>query len=124
MIYRILADTVIIVHFLFILFVLFGALLIFLHKRWLYVHLPAAIWGIIIEIKAWVCPLTPLENWFRQQAGSEIYAENFIEHYLSLIIYPPFLTPDIQIFFAAAVFIINFFIYLWYYHKLRSQRMP
>ena len=123
MIYRIFADIVIIVHFIFILFVVFGAFLIFRHKYWAYVQIPAALWGAIIELKGWICPLTPLENRLRQKAGSGMYTENFIEHYLSLIIYPPFLSETIQLFFAASVIIINISIYLWYCTKINSSLM-
>ncbi|MDH4322356.1 MAG: DUF2784 domain-containing protein [Desulfobulbaceae bacterium] len=122
MIYKILADTVLIIHLLFILFVVFGALLVFRHRYWAWLQIPAALWGVIIELKGWVCPLTPLENWFLRKGGAATYPGNFIEHYLSLLIYPPFLTENIQIFFATSVFIINISAYLCYYQQILSRR--
>ena len=120
MLYRIMADLVIVVHFLFIIFVLCGGLLFLVDRRWALIHLPAVLWGAIIELKGWICPLTPLENWCLLKADSEIYQGNFIEHYLVLIIYPPILTPKIQTFFGLSVILLNFTIYLWVYLKFRK----
>ncbi|MBF0625618.1 MAG: DUF2784 domain-containing protein [Magnetococcales bacterium] len=88
MIYRLMADGVVSVHILFVLFVLFGGLLL---TRWpglVWVHVPSAIWGAAIEFGGWICPLTHLENHLRRLSHQEGYTTSFVEHYLLPVIYP------------------------------------
>ena len=111
MINRILADIIVVIHFAFILFVILGGLLV-LRWRWLaWIHIPAAVWGAIIEFAGWICPLTPLENRFRVKGGADGYQSSFIEHYIVPIIYPETLTRSMQIILGLFVLIINAFIY-------------
>ncbi|MCD4804073.1 MAG: DUF2784 domain-containing protein [Desulfobacterales bacterium] len=119
MLYRFLADAIIIIHLIFILFVILGGLLALRNKRWSIVHLPAVIWAAAIEFKGWICPLTPLENWFREKGGNAIYQGDFIEHYLLPIIYPADLTRGLQIFFGLSAIIINIAVYVWVLNKIR-----
>ena len=111
MLCNLLADMVLICHFLFILFVIFGGLLLFLSKNYMYLHLPAVIWGASIEFLGWICPLTPLENRLREAANGSAYAGGFIGHYLMPVIYPDGLTRHIQILLGLAVLLINIVIY-------------
>jgi len=111
--YIILADFVVVVHFLFILFVVFGGLLVLWRKSWAWFHLPAVLWAALIEFAGWTCPLTPLENTFREQGGSVSYEPGFVEHYLLPIIYPAELTRDLQVLLGIAVLGINVVLYLW-----------
>lgn len=111
--FSLLADLIVIIHFLFILFVIFGGLLV-LHKRsWAWLHIPAAVWGAIVEFTGWICPLTPLENWLRLQGGGPAYTSGFIERYVVSIIYPSFLTSSRQIILGLGVIMINGAIYGW-----------
>lgn len=105
------ADIVLLVHFGFILFVMFGGLLVFRSARWSFFHLPAALWGVVIELKGWVCPLTPLENRLRLLAGELPYSGDFIGHYLLPVVYPRGLTPSVQLALAIAVCAANALIY-------------
>ena len=91
------ADLVVVVHFLFVLFVVLGGLLVLRWPRVAYFHVPAAVWGAAIELGGWICPLTPLENSLRQQAGGTGYSGGFIEHYILPVLYPSALTRDIQL---------------------------
>ena len=120
--YRLLADGVVIVHFLFIVFVVGGGLLVLRWPRLAMLHIPAACWGTLIELSGWICPLTPLENGFRQAAGEAGYQQSFIEHYLLPVIYPAGLTRGIQLAMAAAVILINLLIYGWLVHRRRRAR--
>jgi len=87
--YLFLADIVVVIHFGFILFVIFGALTL-LRWRWMiWIHLPAFVWGMLILIYQYTCPLTPLENWLLVEGGAEPYNGGFIGHYLLPIIYTP-----------------------------------
>lgn len=109
--YRILADLVVILHLLFIVFVVAGGLLA-LRRPWLaLLHLPAAGWGAYIEFTGRLCPLTPLENHFSRLAGEKGYAGGFIEHYLIPVIYPTGLTSDIQLLLGLFVVAVNLAVY-------------
>ena len=111
MLYRALADLVVIAHFTFIVFVVFGGLLV-LRRWWLsMVHLPAVAWGVFIELSGGLCPLTPLENHLRRLSGSVGYSGGFIEHYLLPLIYPTNLERETQIVLAALVFLVNLAVY-------------
>ena len=121
MLYRFLADAIIIIHLIFILFVILGGFLALRNKRWSIVHLPAALWAATIEFKGWMCPLTPLENWLREKGGNSIYQGDFIEHYLLPIIYPADLTKELQIIFGLSVVIINIAVYIWVLKKTRVK---
>ena len=119
--YSLLADLVVVIHFLFILFVIFGGLFVIRKKNWAWLHIPAALWGAIVEFTGWICPLTPVENWLRLQGGGPAYTSGFIERYVVSIIYPSFLTRSRQIFLGLAVIIINGAIYGWIIWKQRKQ---
>ncbi|NVZ24870.1 DUF2784 domain-containing protein [Pseudomonas gingeri] len=112
MFYRIAADGLVSFHLLFILFVLFGGLLVFRWRRLIWLHLPAATWGVAVEVLHLECPLTRWENLFRQAAGQGGYGEGFIEHYLIPLIYPAGLTPTLQLGLGALVLLLNLTIYL------------
>ena len=122
MLYSLAADALLIVHLLFIIFVMLGALLI-LKWRWLvYLHLPAVIWGALIEFNHWICPLTPWENSLRLAAGEPRYDSGFIEHYLLPLIYPVNLTDNIQIILGSMVIFVNLSLYTWLVLKLKKNR--
>jgi len=109
--YNLLADLVLLLHATFILFVVLGGLLVFWRLGLAWLHLPCAFWGMLIELKGWICPLTYLENDLRSAAGSNGYAGGFIEHYLAPLVYPPGLTTEIQILLGLLVLFINVIIY-------------
>ncbi|NNG21710.1 DUF2784 domain-containing protein [Telluria aromaticivorans] len=119
MAYRLLADAVLLLHLGFILFVVFGALLVARRRRLLPVHLAAAAWGVGIEVIGGVCPLTHAEVWLRSLAGGAGYSGGFVEHYLLPLIYPGALTRGLQFGLAAGVLFINAALYLWIFrHRL------
>lgn len=117
MIYSLLAEIVLVIHFLFIVFVVIGALLV-LKWHWLiYVHLISAFWGALIMFTGWICPLTPLENHLRRAAGESGYTGGFIEQYLIPVVYPTGLTRELQIGFGISVIVINLVLYGIVYYK-------
>lgn len=109
--YNILADAIVVIHFLFILFVIGGGLLVIRSPKLAMVHLPAVVWGAAVEIFGWICPLTPLENRFRDLAGKTAYSGDFIGRYLLPVIYPENLTADIQYILGGLVITVNVVIY-------------
>ncbi len=117
MLYPLLADLILIVHLGFVIFVLCGGLLV-LRWRWIaWLHLPAAVWGAVVEFSGWVCPLTPLENYFQEQAGQAGYRSDFVTHYLLPILYPDHLTRDVQLLFGTVVLVINILVYGWLWRR-------
>ena len=109
--YRLLANAVVSIHALFILFVVLGGFLAW-RRRWIAaVHIPCAIWGVLIEYRGWMCPLTPVENALRAKAGQQGYSGGFIEHYLMPTIYPSGLTPRVQALLGTFVLVVNAFAY-------------
>ena len=91
MIYRVLADAVLWGHLFFILFVVFGGLFVFRRPKMAWVHVPAFLWGGIIEVGGWVCPLTYLENDLRMRGAAAGYKTSFVENYILPLIYPDLL---------------------------------
>jgi hypothetical protein len=111
--YPLLADLALIVHLAFVVFVLCGGLLV-LRWRWIaWLHLPAALWGAFVEFTGWICPLTPLENWLREQAGETSYRSDFIAQYLLPVLYPGDLTRDLQLLLGTGVVVLNAAVYWW-----------
>ena len=119
--YRIGADVVLIVHFLFVLFVIFGGLLVIRWPRVAWVHVPVAIYGVVIEFLGCICPLTPLENSLRERGGEAGYSGGFIEHYITATIYPSGLTRRIQIVLGVGVLVLNVGIYAIVTRRARRQ---
>lgn len=120
--YALLADAVLVAHLGFVLFVVFGGLLVLRWPRGAWLHLPAAIWGVAIEYAGWICPLTPLENALRVRAGQDGYQGDFVARYLLPVIYPEGLTRDTQYVLGSAALLFNVAIYLlvWRQHRKRD----
>jgi hypothetical protein len=108
-----LADLVVLIHFAFVLFVVFGGLLVLRWPRVVYLHLPAAAWGAFIELAGGICPLTPLENSLRRSAGLAGYEGGFVEHYILPVLYPAGLSRGVQLTLGMLVIGINVAIYAW-----------
>jgi Protein of Unknown function (DUF2784) len=105
------ADVVVVFHFAFVLFVVFGGLLALRWPKVAYVHLPVAVYGALIELVGWVCPLTPLEKRLRESAGLPGYEGGFVEHYILPVLYPSGLTRGVQLVLGLIVIGLNLLIY-------------
>lgn len=112
MFYDSLATLVVIVHFAFVLFVALGGLLVLRRPRLAWLHVPAALYGAVIEFVGFDCPLTPLEIWLRRQAGEAGYSGGFIEHYVTAALYPEGLTREVQVLLGTLVLVINGTVYV------------
>lgn len=113
--YRLAADAVLAAHLAFVLFVVFGGLLVLRAPRVAWLHLPAVAWAAFVELSGSICPLTPLEVALRRGAGEAGYGGDFVEHYLVALIYPAGLTRELQVAIGTAVLLVNLFAYfvLW-----------
>jgi hypothetical protein len=108
---RMAADSVLLLHAAFVLFAVFGGLLAW-RWRWIaWFHLPAVAWAAFVEFTGRVCPLTPLENALRVQAGEAAYGGDFIGNYVVPLLYPEGLTRPTQMLLGFSVVIINVALY-------------
>ncbi len=119
--YRLLADLVLILHLAFVVFVQCGGLLA-LKWRWIsLLHLPAALWGAVVEFTGWICPLTPLEIWLRAQSAETSYSSDFIAQYLLPVLYPGDLTRGLQMVLGTVVVVLNVAVYWWLWRETRGK---
>ncbi|MFL5526518.1 MAG: DUF2784 domain-containing protein [Gemmatimonadaceae bacterium] len=124
MTYRILADLVLVLHLAFVIFVVAGAGLVIHRPRVAWLHLPAVVWGVLIEYAGWICPLTPLENSLRMRGGEAGYSGGFIEHYVLATLYPTGLTRTTQVALGTAVLILNLVLYGSLLMTMRKRLLP
>ena len=122
------AVLVLLVHLAFVLFVLFGAVLVLGRPRLALLHLPAAGWGVFVELSGRGCPLTGLENLLRLRAGLAGYADGFVEHYivapLAGLLYPAALTRGTQFVLAGVVLAVNLVLYVRVWRRRRPATFP
>jgi hypothetical protein len=119
-IYSALAAGVLLLHLIFILWVIFGALIARARPTLRWFHIACLVWGILVEVLPWPCPLTVLETWLENQAGVESYQDGFILHYLDALVYPnipPLLLTSVGI----AVCVLNLVVYARAWHSERHR---
>ena len=121
MAYRAAADAILVSHLAFVLFVVFGALLLLRWPRLAWLHIPAVVWAAFIEFSGMICPLTPLEVALRQRAGQAGYGGGFIDHYVVSLLYPEGLTENTQAMLGAVVVAINAAIYIVAFRRRRTS---
>jgi hypothetical protein len=117
-----LADVLVLIHFLFVAFVVAGGILVLYRRRLAWLHLPAVAWGVFIELSGRVCPLTPLENEMRRRGGGATYEAGFVEHYVMPVLYPSALTREVQWWLGGAVLVINIAVYGVAFARRRHRR--
>jgi hypothetical protein len=121
MAYRAAADAILVSHLAFVLFVVFGALLLLRWPRLAWLHIPAVVWAAFIEFSGMICPLTPLEVALRQRAGQAGYGGGFIDHYVVSLLYPEGLTQNTQAMLGAVVVALNAAIYIVAFRRRRTS---
>jgi hypothetical protein len=117
--FRAAADLVVVVHAAFVIFMLCGGVLVARWPRLAWIHVPAAIWGALIEFAGWICPLTPLENHLRERAGLSAYQGDFIQRHLLPALYPAHVTRAVQLGLGAVALVVNAGVY---WHVVRTVR--
>jgi hypothetical protein len=123
MLWRVLADAVLLLHLVFVVFAMLGGLLAWYWRPAMFLHLPALAWAATVEFQGWICPLTPLENHLRAAGGAAGYEGGFIEHYLLPLIYPAALTPRLQFWLGAGLVAFNLAVYLLGWLRYRKRRV-
>jgi hypothetical protein len=116
-IYRLLADLVVVCHVGFVAFVVVGGFMAIRWRLLIWLHLPAALWGALIELGGWICPLTPLENSLRHLAGEAGYRGGFVAHYVIPVLYPADYTLTLRLTLAAFVVVLNGAAYGLYFRR-------
>jgi len=119
-----LIDLIVFLHFAFVLFVVLGGLLVLRWPRAAWLHIPAVLWGALVEFTGWICPLTPLENSLRRARGESGYQGDFIAHYVLPVLYPNGLTRTDQLMLGGIALGINVGVYaaLILRHKRRAAK--
>ena len=120
--YRLAADGVVVIHLCFILFVFLGALTLFWRPWMIWIHVPAAVWGGLVELFGAPCPLTPMENLLRRAGNADAYSGGFIDHYIMPIVYPPGLTRETQVVLGVLILVLNFAIYFKFLTRKRAAK--
>lgn len=113
MLFPLLADLVLILHLAFVAFAAFGGLLVLRWPKILWLHLPALLWGVVVQWADWICPLTPLENAMRRRGGEATYAGGFIERYVSQLLYPENLTLELRYLLGIILIAVNVAVYAY-----------
>jgi hypothetical protein len=122
--YRLLADAVVVLHLGFVVFVVCGGVLV-RWRRWAALaHLPAAAWGVYIELTGGICPLTPLENRLRALGGQAVYSGDFVGRYLIPVLYPADLDRSVQTGLGFFALVLNVAVYVWVWRRRTAQRPP
>jgi hypothetical protein len=122
MLNRAAADLVLLFHFAFVLFAVFGGVLVLRWPRLAWAHLPVVTWAALVEFAGWICPLTPFEVALREAGGEAGYAGGFIEHYIGALLYPEALTRETQLVLGAALVLLNVVVYVHVLLRLRRAR--
>jgi Protein of Unknown function (DUF2784) len=118
---RILADLVLAFHFAFIVFAVLGGFVV-LWKSWIaWLHVPSVVWSAFVNLFSQVCPLTPLENRFRHLAGQAGYEGGFVEHYITLLVYPGVMPERWGLIAGISVLIWNVLVYTLLVASLRRR---
>jgi len=125
LLYAILADVVVGLHFVFVLFVSLGVGAVWKWQRLVWIHVPAVMWGIMVEASGATCPLTWVEQWLRQRAGTAGPAFDFVAFYILPILYPEGLIREMQLALAALLLLVNATGYVGIYCAIiRNKRGP
>jgi hypothetical protein len=111
MFYRIAADLVVLVHFLWILFLICGAFIGRSYRLVKIFHISGLGFAVIMQIYGWYCPLTHLEIWLRQKHDPSLtYSGSFIIHYIEKVIYIQ-LSPGIIFVLTLTMIVVSGFVY-------------
>jgi len=111
MLYRLCADVLVVIHLSFVVFAIFGGIMLIRWRRAVWLHIPAVVVAVLAEFAGWICPLTYIENWLRIKGGQAGYSGGFVEHYIVPILYPPGLTRGIQVALGLFILTLNAIVY-------------
>jgi hypothetical protein len=105
------ADLVLLAHFVFVAFAVFGGVLVYFDRTWAWLHVPAVLWSSIVNLVSWTCPLTPLEKSLRAQAGQAEYSGGFVQHYVGRMVYPLGMPRQMELIAGVSILVWNALVY-------------
>ena len=98
-------------HFVFVAFAVFGGVLVYFDRTWAWLHVPAVLWSLIVNLVSWTCPLTPLEKSLRAQAGQAEYSGGFVQHYVGRMVYPLGMPRQMELIAGVSILVWNALVY-------------
>jgi len=101
---------VLMTHFAFVIFAVFGGFLVFASGVCTWIHVPVVLWSSVVNLASWMCPLTPLEKHFRARAGRS-YAGAFVEHYIGSVVYPGGMPRRLELIAGVSILVWNAILY-------------
>jgi len=116
------ADLVLVAHFAFVAFAVFGGFLIKVNEAWIWIHLPVVVWSSVINLASWTCPLTPIENFLRQRAGRDGYQGGFVQHYVGPLVYPGGMPRRLELVAGVSIVAWNGLVYTYAFSTLVSTK--
>jgi hypothetical protein len=111
MLNRIAADLVLLAHFVFVAFAVFGGALVLYNPAWPWVHVPVVIWSSLVNLMSWTCPLTPAEKFLRNRAGQTGYSGGFVQHYIGRLVYPRGMPRQLELVAGISILVGNAVVY-------------
>jgi hypothetical protein len=111
----ILADTVLLVHFTFVLFAVFGGFVLFFDYRLVILHVITVIWSALVNLAHWTCPLTPLEQYLRTASGQVTFQGGWIQHYFDPIVRPLGMPHRMELIAGVSILVWNFMLYCLFF---------
>ncbi|HSB30995.1 MAG TPA: DUF2784 domain-containing protein [Candidatus Sulfobium mesophilum] len=111
MLFKVCADIVLLTHFAFVIFAVLGGFIVLWKNRAAWIHVPVVLWSSVVNLASWVCPLTPLENWFLAKAGQSGYRGGFVQHYIDPLVYPAGMPRDMELIAGISVLVWNAAVY-------------
>jgi hypothetical protein len=122
MLARLFADTILLLHFFFVLFAILGGLAVLYKRRLIWLHVPVVLWSSLVNLAGWTCPLTPLENFFHAAAGQTGYEGGFIEHYIEPLVYPSGMPRNFELIAGVSILVWNLVVYAFLIYWQRRHR--
>jgi hypothetical protein len=120
MIYRALADLMMVVHGALLVFFVIGGFLAWRWPRVIWAQLVIVVWNLTIVLFDFGCPVTASEKWLRRRGGEEPYAGGYIRHYLDGRVYPEGYTWLVEL-ITFAIVLISYAGLLWW-RVIRPRR--
>jgi Protein of Unknown function (DUF2784) len=117
---RLAANGVLLVHFVFVVLAVIGAVGVIVIPAWAWIHVPMVVWSSVVNLAGWTCPLTPLENRFRAAATGKGYEGGFIEHYIGPLVYPRGMPRRLELIAGVTIVLWNGILYggiLWWFSR-------
>ena len=105
------ADAVLLAHFVFVAFAVFGGVLVYFNRGWTWLHVPVVLWSSVVNLASWTCPLTPLEKSLRERAGHSGYSGGFVEHYVGGVVYPRGMPRQMEVLAGVSIVVWNVLVY-------------